>query len=424
MRQKIAVIGAGITGMGAAEALCDTQDVTLFEAEPRLGGHARTVIAGKHGDRPVDTGFIVFNYANYPRLTALFERLDVPVKKSVMSFGASVRGGRIEYGLDGAQAFFAQRRNALNPRFLSMLRDIFRFNAKALEVAKDQDLTIGELIETMRLGRYFRDYYLLPFSGAIWSTPTSQILDFPANAMLRFFENHGLLGYDGQHQWYTVEGGSISYVERLARSMEVQGVKFRLGCPVGAVRRTDTGVEIKAYGAEWEHFDEVIFATHSDDTLRLLSDASPKERADLGAIAYQPNDIVLHADTSVMPRRRAVWSSWNYAEAPVKRDGQIDVTYWMNSLQSIPEDDPHFVTLNSQRPIREDLIYDQVTLRHPVFDLAALSAQARVHETNGANRTWFCGAWLRHGFHEDGLTTALDVAEAISARGAVPVAAE
>lgn len=424
MRQKIAVIGAGITGMGAAEALCDTQDVTLFEAEPRLGGHARTVIAGKHGDRPVDTGFIVFNYANYPRLTALFERLDVPVKKSVMSFGASVRGGRIEYGLDGAQAFFAQRRNALNPRFLSMLRDIFRFNAKALEVAKDQDLTIGELIETMRLGRYFRDYYLLPFSGAIWSTPTSQILDFPANAMLRFFENHGLLGYDGQHQWYTVEGGSISYVERLARSMEVQGVKFRLGCPVDAVRRTDTGVEIKAYGAEWEHFDEVIFATHSDDTLRLLSDASPKERADLGAIAYQPNDIVLHADTSVMPRRRAVWSSWNYAEAPVKRDGQIDVTYWMNSLQSIPEDDPHFVTLNSQRPIREDLIYDQVTLRHPVFDLAALSAQARVHETNGANRTWFCGAWLRHGFHEDGLTTALDVAEAISARGAVPVAAE
>lgn len=424
MRQKIAVIGAGISGMGAAEALCDTQDVTLFEAEPRLGGHARTIIAGKHGDRPVDTGFIVFNYANYPRLTALFERLEVPVKKSVMSFGASIRGGRIEYGLDGAQAFFAQRRNALNPRFLSMLRDIFRFNARALEVARGRELTIGELIETMRLGRYFRDYYLLPFSGAIWSTPTSQILDFPANAMLRFFENHGLLGYDGQHQWYTVEGGSVSYVERLARSMEVQGVKFRLGCPVDAVRRTDTGVEIKAYGAEWEHFDEVIFATHSDDTLRLLSDASPKERADLGAIAYQPNDIVLHADTSVMPRRRAVWSSWNYAEAPVKRDGQIDVTYWMNSLQSIPEDDPHFVTLNSQRPIREDLIYDQVTLRHPVFDLAALSAQARVHETNGANRTWFCGAWLRHGFHEDGLTTALDVAEAISARGAVPVAAE
>jgi len=218
LRPRIAVIGAGISGMGAAYALSDTHDVTLFEAEPRLGGHARTIMAGKHGDQPVDTGFIVFNYANYPNLADLFVRLDVPVVKSRMSFGASVAGGRIEYGLDGAQAFFAQKRNAVNPKFLGMLRDIFRFNAQALDVAQDRSLTIGQLIEKMHLGRYFRDYYLLPFSGAIWSTPTSQIMDFPAYAMLQFFKNHALLGYEGQHQWYTVQGGSTAYVERLGRA--------------------------------------------------------------------------------------------------------------------------------------------------------------------------------------------------------------
>ena len=422
--KRIAVIGAGISGMGAAHALGDKCNVTLFEAERRLGGHARTVIAGKHGDQPVDTGFIVFNYANYPSMAELFARLDVPVVSSRMSFGASVAGGRIEYGLDGARAFFAQRRNILNPRYLGMLRDIFRFNAGALEVARDRTLTIGELIERMRLGRYFRDYYLLPFSGAIWSTPTSQIMDFPAYAMLQFFKNHALLGYEGQHQWFTVQDGSVSYVNRLERAMVRQGVRLRPGCPVDAVRRVGGAVEVKARGGEWESFDEVIFATHSDDSLRILSDASAEERANLGAVAYQPNDIVLHADASVMPRRRAVWSSWNYAEAPTKMDGQIDITYWMNSLQPIPMEDPHFVTLNSTRPIREELIYDQVTLRHPVYDMAALAAQERLRTTNGTKGTWFCGAWMRHGFHEDGLATALDVANAILTRDAVPVAAE
>ena len=424
-RRSIAVIGAGISGMGATYALADANAVTLFEAEPRLGGHARTVMAGKNGDQPVDTGFIVFNYANYPNLTGLFDRLDVPVTKSKMSFGASVRGGAIEYGLNGASAFFAQKRNALNPMFLGMLRDIFNFNANALDVARGQDLTIGELLSTMKLGRYFRDYYLLPFSGAIWSTPTEQILDFPADAMLRFFENHALLGYDGQHQWYTVQGGSTAYVERLNRAMQAQGVVQRLGCPVQAVRRTPDGVEVKTPGADWQWFDEVVFATHSDQALAMLSDASEAERANLGAVAYQPNDVVLHADASVMPKRRAVWSSWNYAEAPRKREGQIDVTYWMNALQSfIPEDDPHFVTLNSTRPIRDELIYDQVTFGHPVFNLAAVSAQERVAMTNGTNNTWFCGAWMQNGFHEDGLTSGLNVANAILNKSNVMLAAQ
>ncbi len=424
LRRKVAVVGAGISGMGAAYALSETHEVTLFEAEPRLGGHARTKLAGKRGDQPVDTGFIVFNHINYPNLTALFEGLDVPITKSRMSFGASVAGGRIEYGLDGPKAFFAQRRNALNPAFLRMLRDIFRFNAGALIVAQDRSLSIGQLIERMRLGRYFREYYLLPFSGAIWSTPTERIMDFPAHAMLQFFKNHALLGYDGQHQWYTVQGGSIAYVERLGRAMADRGVSIRTGCPVQAVRRDDGGAEVKTHGAEWQRFDEVVFATHSDVTLALLADASPQEQADLGAVRYQANDAVLHADESVMPKRRAVWSSWNYAEGPGSAGGLIDITYWMNSLQPIPLDDPLFVTLNSARPIREDLIHDQVTMHHPVFDMGALEAQARIRATNGTRNTWFCGAWMRHGFHEDGLATALDVVSALNARSRVPVAAQ
>ncbi|WP_412505614.1 NAD(P)/FAD-dependent oxidoreductase [Roseovarius sp. SYSU LYC5161] len=424
MRKKVAVIGAGISGMGAAHSLADTHDITLIEAEPRLGGHARTITAGKRGDVPVDTGFIVFNHANYPNLTRLFETLEVPVVKSNMSFGASVRGGTLEYGLAGAAAFFAQRRNALNPRFLRMLRDIFRFNARAFENAQDSAITIEGLLDRMQLGNYFRDYYLLPFSGAIWSTPKDQILDFPARAMVQFFKNHGLLGYSDQHQWYTVQGGSVSYVSRLEQSLRAQGANLRLGCPVAGVRRCATGAEVRVKGDDWEHFDEVVFATHSDQALALLSDASPRERNLLESIRYQPNDVVLHADSSVMPKRRAVWSSWNYAEGTEKRDGQIDVTYWMNSLQPISLDDPHFVTLNSNRPIREDLIYDEVTMRHPVYDLPALAAQEALRDRNGESHTWFCGAWMRHGFHEDGLASGLDVSHALMLRDTTPMAAE
>lgn len=404
--------------------LADTNHVTLFEAEPRLGGHARTIMAGKRGDQPVDTGFIVFNYANYPHMAALFDRLDVPVVKSTMSFGASLKGGQLEYALTSLAALFAQKRNAVNPKFLGMVRDIMRFNARALDVAQDRSLTTGQFLEKLGTGDWFRDYYLLPLSGAIWSTPVDQIMEFPAHAMIQFFENHALLNVTGQHQWYTVQGGSIEYVRRLGDAMRAQGVTFRLGAPVAAVRRPGMGAEIKVKGGEWQHFDEVIFATHSDDSLRLIADPTVEERANLGAIAYQPNDIVLHADPSVMPRRKVVWSSWNYTEILGKQSDKIDLTYWMNSLQPIPQEDPHFVTLNSTRPIREDLIYDRVTLRHPVYDLAALAAQDRVRASNGTRNTWFCGAWMRHGFHEDGLASALDVVEALRRTDVALVAAQ
>ncbi|MFU8777041.1 MAG: NAD(P)/FAD-dependent oxidoreductase [Roseovarius sp.] len=422
-RKTIAVIGAGITGMGAAERLAEKHHVVLFESEARLGGHARTVVAGKRRDQPVDTGFIVFNYATYPQLSALFERLDVAVAPSTMSFGASFRGGALEYGLQGMGAYFAQRRNLANPAHWAMLRDIFRFNAGALEACAEPGLTMAGLIAKMKLGRAFRDYYLTPFSGAIWSMPVEQVLDFPAQPLVTFFKQHGLLGYSAQHQWYTVLGGSVAYVSRLECALRAKGAEIRLGAPVAGIRRLAEGVEVRAGGGDWERFDEVVIAAHSDDALRMLADADETERRDVGAISYQPNDIVLHADTSVMPRRRAVWSSWNYTEARVKRAGQIDLTYWMNSLQPIPQDDPHFVTLNTTRPIREDLIYDQVTLRHPVYDLEAVAAQSRVRAGNGRRNTWFCGAWMRHGFHEDGLSSGLEVAETLLARSAQALAA-
>jgi predicted NAD/FAD-binding protein len=402
--------------MAAAHLLARDHAVVLFEAEKRLGGHARTVIAGKRGDQPVDTGFIVYNKVNYPNLDALFTELGVPVTESNMSFGASIAGGRLEYGLASVNAVFAQRKNLVDPRFLGMLRDIMRFNARALAMPGTHDGTIAEFLAEIGTGSWFRDHYLLPLSGAIWSTPARGILDFPAQALVRFFRNHALLGYYGQHQWYTVRGGSVEYVRRLQSRMTDHGVDLRLGASVAGVRRGPEGAAVRIAGGEWEPFDEIVFATHSDDTLRLLSDATADERAALAAIRYQPNEAVLHADTSLMPKRRLAWASWVYAEPSGPKPDRIDLTYWMNSLQPIPHDDPLFVTLNSNRPIREDLIHDTATFRHPVFDLAALRAQDDLRRMNGQRGTWFCGAWMRNGFHEDGFASAIDVADAIRAR--------
>jgi len=414
--RRIAVIGGGISGMAAAWLLAPGNRVTLIEAAPRLGGHARTVIAGKRGDQTVDTGFIVFNHVNYPNLSAMFDALGVPVVPSNMSFGASFDGGRCEYNLNSLDQIFASRRNVADPRFLRMIRDILRFNRQAVGAATDPAMTIGELMAALRLGPWFRDRYLTPFSGAIWSTPKDQILDFPAAAMVRFFQNHALMGYQGQHQWHTVAGGSVEYVRRLERDLTARGVAIRAGTPVASVRRTPAGAEVRAEGGAWEGFDEVVFATHSDVSLRLLADATPTERANLGAVGYQDNHAVLHADASIMPKRRKVWASWTYTEhSPADRE-RIALSYWMNSLQPIPEDDLMIVTLNATRPIREDLIYDTHTFRHPVFDVAALAAQDRIKAANGTSNTWFCGAWMRNGFHEDGFASAIDVVEAMGAR--------
>jgi uncharacterized protein len=421
--RRIAVIGGGISGMAAAHLLAKSNSVVLYEAEPRLGGHARTIIAGKRKDQPVDTGFIVFNRVNYPNLVNLFERLGVPTTRSNMSFGASIKGGRLEYGLASVDAIFAQRKNALDPRFLRMLSDIVHFNRNAEAVATDPAMTIAELLRRLRTGAWFRDHYITPFSGAIWSTPTSGILEFPAQALVRFFRNHALLDYEGQHQWYTVQGGSIEYVRRLEAAMTAQGVDIRTGSPIAGVSRVAGGVLIRAEGAEAELFDDVVFACHSDQALRLLSDASAHETQSLSAIRYQPNEAVLHADAALMPKSRKVWSSWSYVEPKTGPGARIDLTYWMNSLQPIPQDDPLFVTLNSSRPIRDELIHDVTTFHHPVFDVAAFAAQDRIRVMNGTMNTWFCGAWMRNGFHEDGFASAVDVVQAMAERRSLRLAA-
>ncbi len=416
--RRIAVIGGGISGMAAAHLLAEGNSVVLFEADMRLGGHARTMLAGKRGDQPVDTGFIVFNRVNYPHLVALFEKLDVPVTESSMSFGASIDGGRLDYGLASLDAIFAQRRNAANPRFLRMIRDIVHFNKRAEAVASDPAMTIRDLLATLGTGSYFRDHYITPFSGAIWSTPTAGILDFPAQALVRFFRNHALLGYEGQHQWYTVKGGSIQYVTRLQDAMRNQGVDIRLSAPIAAVKREAGAVLVRAIGGEWELFDDVVFATHSDQALKLLADPTPEERAALAAVRYQANEAVLHADTSLMPKSRKVWSSWSYVEPKGGAGTKIDLTYWMNSLQPIPQDDPLFVTLNANSAINDRLVHDVHTFHHPVFDVAALAAQQTIRAMNGTQSTWFCGAWMRNGFHEDGFASAVDVVDAM---GRLPV---
>ncbi len=421
---KIAVIGGGISGMGAAYQLSNFGKVTLFEGEHRLGGHARTILAGKRGDQPVDTGFIVFNKINYPHLIALFNELNVPICKSNMSFGASVRGGEVEYGLRNFQSLFAQPKNLTNINYLRMLMDIIKFNKNAVSLVTDTSMTIRELLSHLGTGDWFRDYYLLPFSGAIWSTPKDKILDFPAYSMISFFENHALLSSTNQHQWFTVNGGSVQYVDRLNRELFKLNVELRLGDPIKEVRRGPLGVQILSQKSEMEYFDQVVFATHSDDTLTMLADPNMVESRALGAIKYQPNQAVLHHDQKVMPKNRNCWASWVYTEDKKASLDPIGLTYWMNSLQPIPETDPMFVTLNSKDKIDPYKIYDEVTFRHPVYDLAALEAQKDLAENNGKQNTWFCGAWMKNGFHEDGLASAMDVVDKFSDKISVKIAAQ
>ncbi|WP_170550131.1 NAD(P)/FAD-dependent oxidoreductase [Ruegeria atlantica] len=412
VRKKIAVVGAGISGLSAAYYLSKNNDVTVFEAEPRLGGHARTVMAGKNGDQPVDTGFIVFNYATYPYLTRLFDELNVPVIKSEMSFGATIDNGRIEYGLNNLRTLTAQKRNLARPAYYKMIADILRFGKEAPEAARDDDTTIGELVDQLRLGHWFRHNYLMPMCGAIWSTPVEFVDQFPARSLVQFFRNHALLasGRANQHQWYTVKGGSIEYVRRIDAALRERGCEIRLACPVEHIKRGDAGVTVHSQG-QVDLFDEIILATHSDQSLAILGEtATDAERAALGSIRYQPNTAILHCDPSQMPRRRACWSSWTYRS----QAGNVGVTYWMNRLQNIPDSDPLFVTLNASSEIPAGKIYDKVEFAHPVFDKAALKAQGQIREMQGQNRTWFAGAYNRHGFHEDGIASAMHVVERLN----------
>jgi predicted NAD/FAD-binding protein len=411
---KIAIVGTGISGLGAAYLLNPHHEITVYEKSSRIGGHSRTLTVDYDGmNIPVDTGFIVFNEANYPHLTAMFRHLDVATHESDMTFAATIRDGWLEWGAKNIDTVVGQRSNLLSPRFGKLVHDVLKFNAKALQtVERLPDLTLDELMDELRLGEWFRRYYLLPLTGAIWSCPPREMLAFPARTLIRFFANHHLLSSSGQHQWMTVTGGSERYVSCLSRSF---AGKVRLDCAAISVRRADGAVLITDQTGHTERFDEVVLACHANEALSLLADADRQERTALQAFRYQKNRAVLHRDPRFMPKRQRCWASWVYTSDGRGDDPAIFVTYWMNLLQGIRRDKPLFVTLNPPCEIPKDAVFDEHEFEHPVFDHAAMAAQPKLQALQGTRGLWFCGAHLRHGFHEDGLASAVHVAELLGA---------
>ncbi|MGN6571377.1 MAG: NAD(P)/FAD-dependent oxidoreductase, partial [Pseudolabrys sp.] len=397
-RLKIGVIGTGISGLSAAWLLSQRHDVTVYERASRPGGHSNTVEV-RSADRaiPVDTGFIVYNPKNYPNLTALFDHLGVPTKPSDMSFGVSLDGGQLEYAGTNLLGLFAQRRNLLRPRFMSMLRDLLRFYREAPAAnLTDPSVTLGDYLDAGGYGEAFCRDHLLPMAAAIWSAPPEAMLAYPAASFIRFHANHGLLQLTDRPEWRTVEGGSRTYVRKLTAAFADH---IKLDCAAASVRRTGHGVVVRdAEGGE-RQFDHIVLATHADEALALLSDADGEENDVLGAFRYSRNLTVLHTDARFMPVRHRAWSSWNFIGDRGTASG-ICVTYWMNRLQSLAGPDL-FVTLNPARPPHAGTLLHSEIYEHPMFDTRAILAQSRLWSLQGRGNVWFCGAYFGAGFHED-----------------------
>ncbi len=421
--RRIAVVGSGVAGLAAAWRLATApgqRHVTLFEAGKYFGGHANTVDVSLDGiTHGVDTGFLVFNERTYPLLIRLFAELGVETAASDMSFSVQVPradgGAGLEWSGSSLNTVFAQRHNLLRPRFWRMLAEILRFNRLATALARRDDDpalqgAIGDFLDEHGFSAGFRQHYLLPMIGCIWSCPTDQMLRFPVATLIRFCHNHGLIQVTDRPQWHTVRGGSREYVRRLVAALP----DARLDTPVLGLQRSEQHVRLLTHqGAE--SFDAVVLACHSDQALRLLGQgASDAERAVLGAIRYQPNLAVLHRDAAVLPQRRLAWAAWNYERADAPREqAQVCLHYWLNRLQPLPWQQPILVSLNPARPIRDELVHQRIEYHHPVFDLAAIQAQQRLPELQGRQHTWFCGAWCGYGFHEDGLRAGLAAADGV-----------
>lgn len=407
---KIAVIGSGISGLGAAYILSQQHEITLYEKNDYIGGHSRTIEVQSDGKKvPVDTGFIVFNERNYPHLTALFKHLEVPVVKSSMSFGVSINEGWLEYSSAG---LFGQKRNLLRPQFWRMLADILRFNRTAARYIDTPDTySMAQALQDMRLGDWFRRYYLQAMGAAIWSCSVQTILRYPAKSFLRFFQNHGLLTVNDQPQWHSVLGGSREYIKRIISAMGSK-LSLRLDCAVTAVEARDGGVYVTDVTGQQAFYDKVIMAGHADHSLALLTTPTAEQRAVLQAFTFQPNSVVVHSDTALMPKQRKCWASWIYLSSQQQdKSESVSLSYWMNNLQQLDTTAPVLVTLNAQHTPAQQLVQDTHQFDHPVFTAQTLAAQQKLPDIQGQNNIYFAGAWQRYGFHEDGLLSAVRVAE-------------
>ncbi|MEO7051273.1 MAG: FAD-dependent oxidoreductase [Rhodanobacter sp.] len=417
---RIAVVGSGIAGLASAWLLSRQHEVTLFEAGSYLGGHTHTHEVEQCGQRyRIDSGFIVHNPAHYPLLTAMFEQLGVASQPTTMSFSVHSEASGLEYSATTLDTLFCQRRNLLSPRFLGMVRDLTRFyrEAPALLLQHDDMTSLGDYLLQHGYGAAFRDEHLIPMASALWSSPPTRILAFPARYLVHFMANHQMLQLSDRPQWRVVRGGSSTYVNALRAQWDV---RERLNCPVYSVLRREHRVEVDS-AAGVEHFDQIVLACHSDQALTLLADANEREQSILGAMPYQANDTVLHTDASVLPRRRKAWAAWN-AWLPRDPDAACTVSYCMNLLQGIESPEPFVVTLNRSEAIEPGKVLARMRYHHPVYTQGSVHAQTRKAEIQGARRTWFAGAYWGWGFHEDGMRSAVEVAASLGVRGSLGAA--
>ena len=421
--KRIAIIGTGVAGLGCAHFLHRRSDLTLYEKNDYTGGHTNTVsVTEENRSVPIDTGFMVFNEVTYPNLTRLFRDLGVATKPANMSFSVQHLPTHLEFCGTSLNHIFAQRRNLFRPRFWRMILQVNRFNTEAVEALaapRFQNLTLGDYVRERKYGRDFLDFYLVPMSSAVWSTPPKLMLEFPAVTLLRFFHNHGFLGLHTQHPWFTVVNGARSYVEKITAPFRE---KIQLKKGAAAVRRAGDGVKITDVSGQTKTFDQVIFASHADETLKLLADADESERALLGEFKYQPNTALLHTDTSVMPKTKSCWAAWNY-RMDRAGDGTVlpSTIYWMNRLQGVSDRQNYFVSINGENSVNPKNILKRIQYEHPLFSLGATRAQAGLPTLNQRmNNVFFCGSYFRHGFHEDAFTSALELCRLLTGERLMP----